>query len=319
MEKRIFAPIILLFFLLNFTLNLKAQTDISMSTHWSNRASYNPAFIARSGYVYLFSNARRQWENVAGAPATFNVQASGYINNLNSAVGLSLVSDQIGLTTSLNPMLTYAYKISDGANWSLSMGLSAGVFSRTIDGSLFDPVTSIDPSLYNNELKILNPDANFGLEFQSAHYIFGASTTHLFAIGKPETLFLNSNHRYAYAIYKNNDSQVINYDFRFQVANRYNLTYFELNSGVKFKHPTGLTTGPREMLSFGLTYRTTQQLILLFGVNISPNFRIGYAYDQSFHPGYSLNATNEIMLEYRIPVKDNSSCILCKRSTDWYD
>ena len=51
-----------------------AQSDISMATHWYNRANYNPASIARTDYIYLFTNVRQQWFGVEGAPQVFNIQ-----------------------------------------------------------------------------------------------------------------------------------------------------------------------------------------------------------------------------------------------------
>ncbi|HEY5591591.1 MAG TPA: PorP/SprF family type IX secretion system membrane protein [Paludibacter sp.] len=295
-----------------------AQADISMATHWYNRANYNPASISKTEYIYLFSNARSQWNGVAGAPTVFNVQASEYIHSLRSAFGISLVSDQTGVTQAINPMLTYAYRIANDPDWSLSMGLSAGVFSRFIDGSLFEAENVNDLSLYSEMEKVIRPDANVGVEFQNSHFIFGLSSTHLFSIAKPDNLFLNSNHRYCYAIYKNTDSEIINYNMGLQVVNRSNLTVLEGNASLRFKHATGLTTGPREIFDIGLTYRSSRQITLLFGLNISPNLRVGYAYDQSFTTGYTQNASHEIMLEYRIPSKSSSTCIQCRNQDYWY-
>lgn len=62
-----------------------SQADISMATHWYNRANYNPASIARTNYLYLFTNVRQQWVNVAGAPQVLNLQTSFYNENLKSA------------------------------------------------------------------------------------------------------------------------------------------------------------------------------------------------------------------------------------------
>ena len=295
-----------------------AQADISMATHWYNRANYNPASIARTDYIYLFSNVRKQWLGVNGSPTIFNVQASEYIHDLHSAFGISLVSDQVGLTQSINPMLTYAYRITSDRDWSLSMGLSAGVFSRSIDGSLFDAENVSDPSLYSDMERITRPDANVGIEFQHTHFVLGFSSTHLFSIAKDSALFLNTNHRYVYAIYKNTDSPLFNYNVGLQVVNRYNLTVLEGNASIRFKHETGLNTGPREIFDLGMTYRTSNQMTFLVGFNLNPNLRIGYAYDQSFLAEYSKNSTHEIMLEYRIPSKAASACIQCQNNDYWY-
>jgi type IX secretion system PorP/SprF family membrane protein len=304
-------------------IKVMAQADISMSTHWNNRATYNPAFIARTDYLYLFSNARHQWVGVKGAPETFSVQASEYFNSLQSAFGLSFVSDAVGVTRAFNPMLTYAYRIVKNQDWALSMGLSGGVFIRTINGSLFEADNILDPSISYNYEKYLRPDVNVGFEYQSAHFIYGISSTHLFSIGKSDSLFLNSNHRYGYVIYRNNNPKLFSYSFGMQVVNRYNLTVLEGSLSFRLKQPAKLLIlplikGSQEILDFGLTYRSSRQISLLFGVMLSPYLRIGYAYDQSVFANYSRNGTHEIMLEYRIPAKAASTVKRCVDKEFWY-
>lgn len=296
-----------------------AQADINMSTHWYNRANYNPATITRPDYIYIFSNVRGQWGAVKGAPKVINLQVSQYISNLNSAFGLSFVSDQIGFTKTLNPMLTYAYLLTGNQDWSLSFGLSGGVFSRQVDRQLYDPENITDPLLFSSLETSLYPDANVGVEFETHNYIFGISSTHLFSIANPNSLFINTNHRYLYAIYKNTNLNMFNYNLGLQVVNRNNLTVLEMNGSVRFKHQTGLSSGPREMIDIGLTYRTSNQLTIMFGANLSSNFKVGFAYEKSFFPGYFQNSTNEIILEYRIPSKTSSTCAHCLIQKDWYN
>ena len=298
-----------------------AQSDISMTTHWNNRASYNPASIARTEYMYLFGNVRHQWTGISGAPTVLNLQASEYIHDLNSAFGISIINDNIGLTSVLNPTITYAYRMSpneDLDSWSIAMGLSAGLFARTINGSEYDPTDTTDPTLIYYNLTTYKPDANFGIELQTKYLVFGLSTTHLFAINKSSDLYQNTNHRYLYAIYKNTDSEYFNFSFGSEVVNRNNLTVVEANSMIRFKRPTGLYEGPRELFDIGLSYRTTSQLSLLLGINITSNFRVGYSYDYDFKLNTNQSGTHEIMLEYRIPTKASSICESCQGQHAWY-
>ncbi len=298
-----------------------AQADISMTTHWNNRANYNPASIARTEYLYLFSNVRHQWTGISGAPTVFNIQASEYIHDLHSAFGISVISDNIGITSVLNPTLTYAYRLSpneDLDSWSLSMGISGGLFARTINRAEFDPTDPTDPALIYSDITTYKPDANLGIELQTKQFVFGLSSTHLLAIGKSSALYQNTNHRYLYAIYKNSDSEYFNFSLGSQLTNRNNLTVVEVNSMIRFKHPTGLNDGPRELFDIGLSYRTTQQTSLLLGMNITNNFRIGYSYDYDCRLNANQSGTHEIMLEYRIPTQVSSICESCQGQHDWY-
>jgi type IX secretion system PorP/SprF family membrane protein len=316
MKKKLF---ILSLIIVITGMNLEAQNDISMATHWYNRANYNPASIARTDYMYLFFNARQQWLGVQGAPKILNLQASEYFRNIHSAFGLSLVSDVIGVSQAYNPMVSYAYLIQGDRNWSLSMGLSGGMFIRTINGSLFEAETITDPSIHYSTDKLNQPDANVGFEFQTTHFVVCLSSTHLFSFSRSDSLYLNSNHRYLSAIYRNTNAELFNYNVGLQLVNRQRMNVLEGNVNIRIKHPSGLMSGPQELLDLGITYRTSRQVTLLFGINISPNFRVGYAYNQSFITGYYLNSTHEIMVEYRIPNKMASARSTCGFKGNWYN
>jgi type IX secretion system PorP/SprF family membrane protein len=293
-----------------------AQADISLATHWYNRANYNPAFIARTDYMYIFGNVRQQWLGVDGAPTVCNIQASNYINRLNSAFGISMLSDHIGVTQVFNPMLTYAYRVEMKHDQSLSLGLSGGMFYRSIDGTKYDAVTSTDAAINYSVESETKPDVNFGMEWQSKHFILGLSSTHLLSLNRTDTTFLNTNHRYAYLIYKNNSLDWCNYSIGTQVANRENLTVMELNGNLRFKQANRQYAEAQETYELGLTLRSTKQITLLLGMNITPNLKLGYAYDQNLFSGFYQNSTHELMLEWRIP-NAAAEAPVCKYS-GWY-
>lgn len=304
-------------------MRLMAQADISLATHWNNRAYYNPAFITRTDYLYLYTNVRRQWMGINGAPEVLNVQASQYFESMRSALGVSLVIDKIGVTRTYNPMVTYAFRIAKKEGWTLSMGLSAGIFSRSVNGSLFEPDNVQDPSLSYYNIKNTRPDVNAGVEFQNSNFIYGISSTHLFSMGKSDSLIQNSNHRYGYAIYKNENPRLFSYSAGIQVINKYNSTVLEGNVSLRIKHKPrlmegNLLRGAQEILDFGLTCRSSRQLTFNVGMMITSYIRVGYAYDQSLFSSYYRNQTHEIMLEYRIPARAASPTYRCGSKEYWY-
>ena len=161
---------------------VRAQADASLVTRWYNRGSFNPAAITQSEFLNLFTDFRQQWTGIEGAPQVFSVQASKYIDRLNAGFGISLAADKTGATQAFNPMLSYAYRITNNRDWHLSLGLSAGVFSRSVNGSLFEAATTIDPAIGYDVRKVIRPDANAGIEFQNPHFIISFSSTHLFFV-----------------------------------------------------------------------------------------------------------------------------------------
>ena len=258
---------LILAFLFLFALNGVAQSDISMATHWYNRTAFNPASIVRPDYLYLFTNARKQWTGIEGAPALVNLQASAYYNQLRSGFGFSFINDNVGQTKVFNPTVLYAHVIGINENTYLSMGLSAGVFVRTLNSSKLEAETIIDPVLTYTDKLTTKPDANLGFELQSKYFIFGLSTTHLFTITGNNDFF-NTNHRYGYAYYKNSDNNLFNILLGAHVSNRHNFTIVEGHSMIRLKYPTGLLKGPRELLDIGASWRSTKQLTLLITVGI---------------------------------------------------
>ncbi len=306
--KRFFLIIIAV--LLLICPEIYSQADISMIRHWDNRASYNPASITRPGYIYLFSDVRNQWVGIDGAPKVINTQASFFSENLSSGFGVSLVADKVGITQALNPTLLYAFRAMDNNENSYSLGLSAGVFSRSLNGTEYEAETVIDPLLIYEINRTIRPDANIGFEFQSRYFTAGISTTHLFSLFYNTSDYLIDNHRYAYLIFKNYDYEALGYQFGLHCVNRSNLFVVEGNAGITFNIPTGLLRGAPERFDLGISYRTTQQLSAYFSFMLTQNLRAGYAYDQSFIPGFLANGTHEIMLEYRIPVYEKK-CRTC--------
>ncbi len=76
MKLKQFTLFILLYLLSsNFII---AQSDISMITHSFNRATYNPASIARPNYIYLFTSARSQWNGVSGGPMVVDIKRRSF-------------------------------------------------------------------------------------------------------------------------------------------------------------------------------------------------------------------------------------------------
>lgn len=297
--SRVFFHILLIMFLLVSATGF-SQSDINMSTHWYNRTHYNPAFITRPDYTYIFSNIRQQWVGVEGAPRTLNVQASQYVHNLQSAFGVSFIGDQIGVSQSVNGLLNYAYRVQFKRYGYMSLGLSGGIYQRSVNGDQFEAGIENDPAVQYDNKSELTPDFNAGIEYHHKSFILGLSSTHLQSIGQETDTYLTANHRYGYIIYRNNNSDEFYYKLGVLVANRQNLTVYEGNAFFRLKHSTGMMDGPQELFDFGISVRSTRQLTLMAAIMLTPSIRIGYSYEQSFMEGYHANGSHEVMLEFRI-------------------
>ncbi len=306
--------LIILAFLGFFFCKAFAQTEIATTSHWYNRGFYNPASIARQGYIYGLADYRRQWVGIDGAPEVYNLQVSGYSDEYNSALGLSVIRDDIGLTTSLNPMLQFAHFVRLRKNLNLSLGISAGMYLRRINSEKFEAETINDPAINYITEKYSAPDANFGIELQSRHFLYGLSTTHLFSVWKPDDAFIVSNHRYIYVMYNTHESELLNFTTGLQVSNRRNLTVVQGTVIFRIKKPTGLVKGPSELFDIGITAYSVKEVTLITGINISENLRVGYTYDFNLGNMYNENSSHEVIIEYRIPLRKFS-----RNGNPWYN
>ncbi|HKI89687.1 MAG TPA: PorP/SprF family type IX secretion system membrane protein [Draconibacterium sp.] len=297
-----------------FQSNVFGQTEITTTTHWYNRASYNPASIARDGYIYFFSNMRKQWLGTEGSPTVYNFQVSGFSDSKQSAFGISITKDDIGLTTALNPSLQFAHRVKLNRDLDLSFGLSTGVYTRRIKSSAFEAEIINDPVLDYTDQHFTSPDASVGVELQGEYFLCGISSNHLFSLWKPDDLFLISTHNYAYVMYKNTDSDLYNFMTGIKVANWRNFNVVEGTAIIRFKKLTGLVKGPTELFDLGVSFRSIKQLSLITGINITPDTRIGYAYDFDFGNALNKFGTHEILMEYRIPLKGRRG-----KGYDWYN
>ena len=162
--------------------------------------------------------------------------------------------------------------------------------------------------------RYFSPDAGVGAELQGEYFLCGLSSNHLFSLWNSDDLFLIAPHNYAYFMYKNTDSDFYNYMAGMQVSNRENLTVVEGSAIIRFKKRTGLVKGPTELFDLGITIRSVKQVSLITGINLTPDMRTGYSYDFNFGNALNKFGTHEIVVEYRIPLKDRRG-----KDYDWYN
>ena len=291
------------------------QTDVQLSQQLFSRVNYNPAATGASNYVNIFLMAREQWVGFKEAPSTQIFNIHNYFNNIRSGVGLSLINDKLGLMNSFNAKLSYAYHIHFNEDAYLSLGLSGGILYKK-----FDKAKAVLESQYNDQIFAtymnrptkVNPDFDFGVEFNTRKFQVGLSTTHLNNVAKKvqDIKLLESNrHIYMYTKYIFNVGRADTWKLvpTLMGINNLNTFSFEINGMAYY----------RERFWFGLSYRfdekssgepgliSSESLIGIVGLNITDFLRLGYSYDFNIGPVKNPSSgTHEIMLSLRL-AKDN--------------
>lgn len=298
--KVFFAVLIFLPFL------AKAQNDAQISHQLFNRVYYNPSAAGASQFINGTLIGRQQWVGFPKAPQVILFSADGYLSNINSGLGLSVISDKLGYEYSTNAIASYSYhiKVFEGANLSFGLGVGAIYKSIKVNDSRFANPSDPNVVLFQQNDSKISPDFSFGVEFNMEMLTLGASVTH---IDKSPSSVSNdlsaSRHFYAYGRYKTEINSQWDLVPSLSFQNSVRAIQLELNIMTFYKKNYWL----------GISYRTNRSLegeswVGLIGLNITDYLRLGYSYDLNIGSiGKYTSGSHELMLGFRLKPRMNYS------------
>jgi len=257
-----------------------AQQDPQFSQYMFNMASFNPGSAGSNNMICLSGVHREQWVGFPGAPSAshFNVNAPIRPFGLNSGVGLSILSDNLGFNNDLGISAAYAYRMDIGAG-TLGIGLNLGIFNKALEADWYIPSEiegstppDSDPSIPKKDESQIAFDMGVGLFYTTDNLYFGISTTHLNQARiryETSTPYL-ARHYYAVAGY------------RFRLSN----PLFEiLPSAIIMSDGRTNSFDVSSLLQYnkkfwgGVSYRAGDAVTGIFGLELFNGLRFGYSYD----------------------------------------
>ncbi|UCG27748.1 MAG: type IX secretion system membrane protein PorP/SprF [Bacteroidales bacterium] len=269
------------------------------SQYMMNGFLINPALAGNDGYTAINLTAREQWLGLGQAPKTHGISfqtrvlKTSYISKSTSVrkkvtrpsrsgrIGLGgyLFNDRNGIIDRTGFQLTYAYHIPlrTTNNAQLSFGLTANFFQFKINEDEIRPYDIDDPLLLEYDRVFYIPDANFGAYFTTRDYYVGFSVTELFKatfkLGKEGIGdYRAMRHYYLTGGYMFD----VGVDFALQptflIKTSDYLKSFQVDISLKAFY--------REDYWLGLSYRTSDAMIIMVGVKVDQYF-FGYAFDYS--------------------------------------
>lgn len=270
---------ILLILIQLLVLQVFAQQTTQRTQFYLNRLSINPAVAGTQEKIPLLVHVRQQWIGIDEAPTTQTFSANGYTGK-NLGMGVVIFNDVAGPTRNTGISLSGAYHLQLTNNrtnntW-LSFGLSGNLYQYFFDA---DKLQTDEP----NDIAIdrllaeggrLTPDVSAGVYINNDNWFLGLSALNLL---QSETdiftgdLNPNSIRRIYYLLagYKHKLSQ----DFAVEPAALARYT----SSGV-FQGDFMLK-GYYQKHYLGVSYRTSDAMAAILGLNINNIFEIGYSYD----------------------------------------
>ncbi len=284
-------------FLLYFT-NSSAQQDPQYTQYMYNMNVLNPAYAGSKGTLSLGLLGRTQWTSVDGAPktATFDVHAP---LGRKVGMGFSVIADEIGPVKEQNIYIDLSYTLTTSEEGRLAFGLKGGVTLQDINLlSIILPQDPNDP-LFEDNINETYPNFGAGVFYYTNKFYVGFSVPNI----------LKSTH------FKKSGGIITeaSEEMHYFLTSGY---VFNLSNTLKFKPSImlkGVTGAPVSMdvnanfllydrLEVGASYRISDSLSALINFAVTPDFRIGYAYDytisefSNFNPGGS----HELILLYDI-------------------
>jgi type IX secretion system PorP/SprF family membrane protein len=275
-----------------------AQQDPHYTQYMYNMNVINPAYAGSKENLSFALLYRKQWVEIEDSPTTMTFSGSSPVGK-NVGLGLSVINDKIGPVEETNAYADFSYTLNLGGEHRLALGLKAGatfhnvgLYSDIGESNVPDPG---DPAFSSN---VNNTFFNIGAGF------FYYTQKYYLAFSVPN--MLKSKHL----------------DFKAAGANtqygsevsHYFLTggyVFQLNDNLKMKPSfmikSAFDVSPSidgslnflffERFEIGATYRIDDSFGAMVNYAITPNLRLGYAYDHIVSDlDVTTPASHEIML-----------------------
>ncbi|WP_298532711.1 type IX secretion system membrane protein PorP/SprF [uncultured Algibacter sp.] len=258
-----------------------AQQDPQFTQYMYNMSVINPAYATGElDVLNLGGLYRSQWVGLEGAPRTASFFAHKPLNE-RIEVGISFTNDNIGDVVNENNIFAdFAYVIPVGLDSKLSFGAKAGVsfYNANFDGFVLQSGDRTTDVAFNDNVGQTFPNLGFGAFFFKNNFYLGLSAPNILSRKHLET--------------ENGVSATGTENVHYFFTGGY---VFDMSRNIKFKPAfmaKAVTGAPlaiditanvlfNEKIEAGLAYRLDDAVSALVNFRVTPEIRIGYAYDYS--------------------------------------
>ncbi|MES2761237.1 MAG: type IX secretion system membrane protein PorP/SprF [Bacteroidota bacterium] len=291
-----------------------AQQDPQFTQFMHSKLIYNPGYAGTSQAICANVLYRQQWVNFPGAPKTGLLSFDMPIGQLPLAIGLNVMTDQIGFSKTLFARLALAYNKPIGAG-VLGVGIDGGVLQQQFNGTWITPDGNMvqDNSIPNYTsqngasgaigttagLNKLTYDLGFGAFYSIANKMYvGISSTHLAAQdikSSGDVKYALARHYYIVGGYTFNLGEGGVHGISPNVKVKTDAASTQLDVNLTYSYNQGFWVG--------VSYRMQDAIAPMLGYKFqkggAKGLKVGYSYDLTMSKikGYS-SGTHEIMLGY---------------------
>lgn len=286
---------------------LPAQQTAQYSLYMMTPLNWNPAYAGMDNSLSITAGIRRQWAGLEGSPSSQYVDAHLPLYFLRGGVGISFENDLLGAERLTTTGLAYNYQVPLGAG-ILSLGGRAAFVQRSLDGSRIRTPDGIygEPGSISHQDDLLPlgqssgqvPAFGAGAYFQSERYNAGLSVNNINQ-GSADLNGLNLQlARHYFFTFGANFDLSSDFTLHPSLILRSDLVQLQTDVSAIVRYNDNFFAGA----SFrGYNSNSIDAVAMIFGLNLSSNIRMAYAYDLTLSGLRAVsNGSHEVMLSYNL-------------------
>ena len=288
--------------MLLFQISAFGQSDVHYSMFKLNRQIFNPAVTGANKSMTFTMHRRDQWGNFPGAPKTWTFQGHTPVFHEKVGLGISFISEEIGIYKTNMVSLNYAYHISLGEKSMLRIGGLAEFSHATVRWEMADALDLQDVTLGVSESRT-RANAGAGIFYELGEFYVG------FSIPK---LLINNLYSESGAI----PSSVLNLrTYYFQIG-----TAFQLRENLALSPGILIATNPSAPFEFdvnvnllmfdkigvGFAYRFQDSADAILQYKLNNQFKIAAGFDFTVSGlQESAPSSYEVLMQYELKYENN--------------
>jgi type IX secretion system PorP/SprF family membrane protein len=279
-----------------------AQQDPEYTQYMYNMSVVNPAYATgEAAALNLGTLYRSQWVGAVGAPKTLTAFAHAPITK-KVEVGLSLISDDIGdgAKKENNFYADFAYVLQFEGAHKLSLGLKAGFTSlqTNFNGFRLESGNAQTDKAFAQDVNLTTPNIGLGAFYFTNNYYIGLSAPNI----------LPSKHIADQTGIKPMGSENIHAfltaGYVFTISDSFKLKpalIAKFVPGAPLSADITANVLYKEKFELGAAYRYKDAVSALMNVTITPNIKVGYAYDYTLSNFSKFNSgSHEIFILFNL-------------------
>ena len=276
-----------------------AQQDPHYTQYFDNMLFINPAYAGSRGMLNMTGIHREQWVGFDGRPRSSTFSIHSPLSYESVGLGLTAVNDKVGPMNQtmfyVDGSYTLKFKNHKG---KLAFGVKGGINLINIGRDGLNTDTPDDPKLLQNIRNNVNANFGFGIYYHTPAFFFGVSTPKMLEQSYDEFNSTNLERRHYFATV----GGVITMNDKWKLRPS---TLLKITENAPLSLDLTAAAIYNEKLWFGVNYRLMAAIGAFVQVQVSPQFKVGFASAFGTQKLRNHNdGTFEIMLSYDFVFKN---------------